>query len=342
MPAAEGWQAQVRARGYGKRGHGRSEERNGWSSATGRAVVTAPSAAPRLDLLVRVGCNLVYQAAGPASLLLNLRPRSDPRQALQQELLAFGADLPSEEFADVHGNILHRIGLAPGRHQIRHDALVAVSSLPDRHDLADSSPVAPCDLPPEVLRYTLPSRYCESDKLVDFAWQQFGQVEQGLARVLAICDWLHHNVEYRYGSGRPDLSAWEVLLRRYGVCRDFAHALVALCRAFNLPARYVSGHLPDVGVPDPDDHMDFHAYAEVYLGGRWHTFDARFNVPRIGRIKVSCGLDAVDSAFSTIYGGANLASAQVWAYQVAHGTVSVGDPIDLSRRLDNRWEVLAG
>jgi transglutaminase-like putative cysteine protease len=295
-----------------------------------------------LDLLVRVGCNLVYQAAGPASLLLNLRPRSDPRQALQQELLSFGAGLVSEEFADVHGNIVHRLALLPGRHSIRHDALVAVSTLPDRHDLADARPIAPHLLPPEILRYTLPSRYCESDKLVDFAWQEFGPVEHGLPRVLAISSWLHRNVEYRYGSGRSDLSAWEVLLRRYGVCRDFAHALVALCRAFNLPARYASGHLPDVGVPDPDNHMDFHAYAEVWLGGRWHTFDARFDVPRIGRIKVSCGLDAVDSAFSTIYGGAQLESAQVWAYQVAHGTVAVGDPIDLSRRLDNRFEVVAG
>jgi transglutaminase-like putative cysteine protease len=130
--------------------------------------------------------------------------------------------------------------------------------------------------------------------------------------------------------------------RGYGVCRDFAHALVALCRTFNLPARYVSGHLPDIAFPDPANHMDFHAYAEVYLGGRWHTFDARFNVPRIGRIKVSCGLDAVDSAFSTIYGGATLASSRVWAYQVARGTVSVGDPIDLWKRLDNRWAVLTG
>ena len=156
-------------------------------------------------------------------------------------------------------------------------------------------------------------------------------------------DWLHGNVEYRYASGQSDLSAWEVVQRGYGVCRDFAHALVALCRTFNLPTRYVSGHLPDIGFPDPSNQMDFHAYAEVYLGGSWgKIFDARFNVSRIGRIKVSCGLDAVDSAFSTIYGGASLASSQVWAYQVARGAVSVGNPINLSKRLDNRCEVLTG
>ena len=305
-------------------------------------VVIIPAASARLELLVRVGCRLVYEATGTASLLLNLRPRTDPQQALRQEMVSFDLGSPSEEFADVNGNVVHRIALHPGRHEIRHDALVAVSSLPDRHDLSDAAPIAPRDLPPALLRFTLPSRYCDSDKLINFAWQRFGAVEHGLPRILAICDWLHHNVEYRYGSGQPDLSAWDVLQRGHGVCRDFAHALVALCRTFNLPARYVSGHLPDIAFPDPGNHMDFHAYAEVYLGGRWHTFDARFNVPRIGRIKVASGLDAVDGAFSTIYGGANLAWSEVWAYQVAHGAVSVGDPIDLSKRLDNRWEILTG
>jgi transglutaminase-like putative cysteine protease len=140
-------------------------------------------------------------------------------------------------------------------------------------------------------------------------------------------------------SGRPDLSAWDVLQRGYGVCRDFAHLAVALNRTFNLPARYVTGHLPDIGFPDPEGHMDFHAYGEVYIGGNWHTTDARFHVPRIGRVKVSCGFDAVDGAFSTIYGAANLVHFEVWAYQVARGTVAVGDPIDFSVRLDNQWAV---
>jgi transglutaminase-like putative cysteine protease len=141
-------------------------------------------------------------------------------------------------------------------------------------------------------------------------------------------------------SGRTDLSAWDVLKRGYGVCRDFAHLAIALNRTFNLPARYVTGHLPDIGVPDPDNHMDFHAYAEVYIGGTWFTTDARFHVPRIGRIKVSCGQDAVDGAFSTIYGGATLSYFQVWAYQIAPGSAGVGDPIDLTRRLDNQWTVI--
>jgi len=189
-------------------------------------------------------------------------------------------------------------------------------------------------LAPELLRYTLPSRYCDSDKLMNFAWNQFGQVAQGLPRVQAICDWVHQNIEYRFMSGRSDLSASEVIERRYGVCRDFAHAAIALCRCFNLPARYVTGHLPDIGYVDPGSPMDFHAYSEVYLGNEWLTFDARYNVPRIGRVKVAHGSDAVDGAFATIYGAANLAHFEVWAYQVNPMQVSVGDPIDLSRRLD--------
>ena len=293
-----------------------------------------------LDLTVRVGCRLAYETAIRATLLLNLRPRTDPHQALQQEQFLVGDSPAGDEFVDSHGNTVHRVVLAAGRTEIWHDALVSVSSLPDSRDTAESAPVAPSDLPPAILRYTLPSRYCDSDKLMNFAWQQFGQVENGMLRVQAISDWLHQNIEYRYGSGSPDLSAWDVLQRGYGVCRDFAHTLVALCRTFNLPARYVTGHLPDIGFPDPEGHMDFHAYVEVYLGGKWFTYDARFNVPRIGRIKMSCGLDAVDGAFSTVFGAVQLTYFQVWAYQVPKGAVSVGDPIDLSIRLDNRWDVV--
>jgi transglutaminase-like putative cysteine protease len=294
-----------------------------------------------LDLTVRVGCRLVYETATTATLLLNLRPRTDSGHSIQEEQLLLGDELASDEFVDSHGNTVERVVLGPGRTEIRHDALVSVSSLPDDRDFATALPIAPCDLPPGVLRYTLPSRYCDSDKLMNFAWQQFGQVENGVTRVQAISDWLHKNIEYRFGSGSPNLSAWDVLQRGHGVCRDFAHMLIALCRTFNLPARYVTGHLPDIGVPDPEGHMDFHAYVEVFLGGRWFTFDARFNAPRIGRIKVSCGLDAVDGAFSTIYGAVNLSYFEVWAYQVPRGAVSVGDPIDLSIRLDNRWDVIS-
>ena len=286
-----------------------------------------------LNITVRVGCNLVYEASVPTFVLFMLRPRLEASVLVTQESVSFGIGLPSYEFQDSHGNTAYRSMFMPGRNEIRHDALVAVSSLPDsREVLGNVVPVG--ELPVEVLRYTLPSRYCDSDKLMNFAWNQFGQIPHGLPRVQAICDWVHHNIEYRFLSGRSDLSASEVIQRRYGVCRDFAHVVIALCRAFNLPARYVTGHLPDIGCVDPGSPMDFHAYCEVYLGREWFTFDARYNVPRIGRVKVAHGADAVDGAFATIYGEACLTHFQVWAYQVNPNEVAVGDPVDLSKRLD--------
>jgi len=286
-----------------------------------------------LNITVRVGCNLAYETTVQTPVLFVLKPRLEGKVLVMQERLSFGIGLPSYEFQDSHGNITYRSTFMPGRNEICHDALVAVSSLPDsREIMGNIVPVG--QLPHELLRYTLPSRYCDSDKLMNFAWQQFGRVQHGLPRVQAICDWVHKNIEYRYLSGRSDLSASEVIERRYGVCRDFAHAAIALCRAFNLPARYVTGHLPDIGFTDPGTPMDFHAYCEVYLGNEWLTFDARFNVPRIGRVKVAHGQDAVDGAFATIYGEASLTHFQVWAYQVNPAHVSVGDPVDLSKRLD--------
>jgi transglutaminase-like putative cysteine protease len=286
-----------------------------------------------LNLTVRVGCNLAYETTVQTPVLFILRPRLDGRVLVMQERLSFGIGLPSYEYQDSHGNITYRSTFMPGRNEIRHDALVAVSSLPDsRQIIGDLMSVG--QLPHDLLRYTMPSRYCDSDKLMNFAWNQFGQIPHGLPRVQAICDWVHNNIEYRTLSGRPDLSASEVIARRYGVCRDFAHAAIALCRTFNLPARYVTGHLPDIGCIDPGSPMDFHAYFEVFLGQEWLTFDARYNVPRIGRIKLAQGADAVDGAFATIYGEANLTYFQVWAYQVNPQQVSVGDPVDLSKRLD--------
>jgi transglutaminase-like putative cysteine protease len=294
------------------------------------------------DLLVRVGCSLVYETAQEVPLLLNLKPRRDSRQSVLEEKLSLGQNLPSDEFEDVHGNIVYRFMLQPGRNEIRHDAIVGVPSVPDNAEFSEVPPPVPVsliELPQELLRYTLPSRYCDSDKLLAFAWQKFGHIERGLPQVQAISDWVHSTIEYRFGAGRPDISASEVIAQGYGVCRDFAHTTIALCRALNLPARYITGHLPDIGYVDPGTPMDFHAYCEVYVGGRWFTYDARYNVPRIGRVKVACGLDAVDGAFSTLYGPVNLTYFEVWAYQVPVGAVTVGSPIDLSLRLDGTTEI---
>src|SRR5438093_9820288 len=246
-----------------------------------------------LNLTVRVGCSLAYETSVPTAALFVLKPRLEGNVSVMQERLSFGIGLPSYEFQDSHVNITYRSMLMPGRNEIRHDALVAVSSLPDSRDLQGQIvPVG--QLPCELLRYTLPSRYCDSDKLLNFAWNNFGQIPHGLQRVQAICDWVHNNIEYRFLSGRADLSASEVIERRYGVCRDFAHAAIALCRAFNLPARYLTGHLPDIGYVDPGAPMDFPAYGEAYLRPNSYTFDARCIVLRIGRVQLAVRSPAVD------------------------------------------------
>ncbi len=290
-------------------------------------MITSP-----LNLTVRVGCNLVYETPLFTPISYLLRPRRGDGCIVMQESWFYGPYLTPYEFLDSHGNLTCRSMLVPGRNEINMDALVAVSSLPDFQGPHQNS-LQVNELPPDLLRYTLPSRYCDSDKLSNFAWQQFGTITNGMDRVKAICDWVHEHIEYRYGCGRSDTSASEVINQGYGVCRDFAHVVIALCRAFNIPARYVTGHLPDIAFIDSGSPMDFHAYGEVYLG-QWFTVDARFNVPRIGRIKLGHGLDAVDGAISTIYGPARLVHFMVWAYQVNPMAVSLGDPIDLSKRLD--------
>ena len=285
------------------------------------------------DLTIRCGLEFSYEAAEPTPMSLLIQPRLDPWQHLQGEQLSFSPDIFLRESEDVHGNIVRIFDLPAGRTTIRHDALVAVPALPENHGAVDGA-VPLAELTPHLLRYTLPSRYCDSDRLMNFAFEKFGQVPHGLQRVQAICDWVHRNIQYRWGTGSPHTAASEIVAQGYGVCRDFAHAAIALCRCFNLPTRYVTGHVPDVAFQDPGTAMDFHAYMQVYVGHRWQTFDARFNVPRIGRIKIACGLDAVDGAFSTLYGAATLAWFNVWSYQVDPAEVKLGDPIDLATRLD--------
>jgi transglutaminase-like putative cysteine protease len=284
-------------------------------------------------LVVRIGCDLSFECSELTPAIFIVKPRRDPERRIMQEQLEFIPDHPIEEMADFYGNFLHRKIFVSGTNRVRHDALVEVPSSTDKEQLiGEPTPVA--SLSPELLHYVLPSRYCDSDKLADFAWEKFGWFKHGYERAQAICDWVHNNIEYRFGSGQPTISASEIIQRGFGVCRDFAHCAIALCRILNLPARYVTGHLPDIGYPDPGTPMDFHAYSEVFIGDRWHTFDARYNVPRIGRIKIAHGRDAADCAFSTAFGAAVLSHFEVWAYQVKPNQISLGDPIDLSKRLD--------
>lgn len=285
-----------------------------------------------LDLAVRVGCRLSYETAFETPMLLNVKPRHDSIQFVSQEHLDIAPATRTTEFEDDHGNTVLRLSLPPGLNALNYDAIVRVPSASEEVTHLDH-PISPQRLPAHLLRYTLPSRYCDSDKLRDFAWQLFGRYQQGLERVRAITDWVHHNIEYRTGSGSSEISASEVIGRGYGVCRDFAHCGVALCRTFNLPTRYVSGFVPDIACFDPGTPMDFHAYFEVYMGGRWQVFDARFNAPRTGRVRIAAGYDAATCAFSTYYGAATLRGFEVWSYQVDPAETRVGDPLDLSKRL---------
>jgi transglutaminase-like putative cysteine protease len=286
-----------------------------------------------LDLTVRIGCHLEYEASQPAAALFVLRPRLDENHLITAERFAITPGPVDQEFMDAHENAVSRVTFQTGLNVVSHDALVLVSSAPEKA-FSEQPAVPISEIPAPILRYTLPSRYCDSDKLLEFAWEHFGTIENGGARVKAICDWVHDNIEYRFGSGSPDLSASDIIHRRYGVCRDFAHAVIALCRTFNLPTRYVTGHLPDIGAIDSGAAGDFHAYCEVYLADKWWTIDARFNKPRIGRIKVSHGLDAVDGAFGTIYGDARLTYFEVWTYQVNPEQFKLGGERDMSKRLD--------
>ena len=305
------------------------------------AFTYPPPNIPPLDILQRAGCQITYRARIAAPIILTLKPRQGPVQQIHSERFSVEPLSGMHEYEDSHGNIIHRFKLSEGLNTIRYDSLVWVPSA--KEDNVNTGPAIPIEqLPDSVLRYTLPSRYCDSDKLLDFAFEHFGQVAHGAERVQAICDWVHTNIEYRTCSGSPNTAASDIIAQRFGVCRDFAHTAIALCRTFNVPARYVSGYVPDIGWLDNGTPMDFHAYFEVFLGGRWHVFDARFNKPRIGRIKIAHGLDAVDGAFSTIYGAASWERFDVWSYQIdpAGGNASLDAPVDLSKRLCGTPEVI--
>jgi transglutaminase-like putative cysteine protease len=294
---------------------------------------------PPLELTVRIGCHVVWQASMAVAMSLSVRPRDGVHQKVLREKLTFAPHLATLSFENELGNQIDRVIMQPGENVIHHDALVRVPAVPDNFEpIGLLVPVY--QLPNEVLRYLLPSRYCDSDKLMTFAWKTFGPLVDGASHVQAICDWVHHNIEYRFGSGSAQISASDVILRRFGVCRDFAHVAIALCRCFNIPARYVTGHVPDIGHLDPGTPMDFHAYFEAFLGHHWSTFDARFNSPRIGRVKIAHGLDAVDGAFSSIFGESQIKWFEVWAYQVSPAEVTIDDPVDLSKRLDGTTTVI--
>jgi transglutaminase-like putative cysteine protease len=261
---------------------------------------------------VRVGCEFKYQVPVPTSAVWQVKPRDDGPHRLVTETWHTDPPLSSYEYRDLYHNICRRLTLPSGGAVIRYDALVEVP--PEGDQIQWAAPeLAVEDLPDDALIFTLPSRYCLSDVLSDTAWELFGATERGWPRVQAICDWIHQNIHFAYGSSTPLTTAADVYETRTGVCRDFAHLGVTFCRALNIPARYVFGYLPDIGVPPPDLPMDFCAWFEAYLGGQWCTFDPRNNQHRIGRAVIGVGRDALDVAMVTTFGAARLLEMTVWA-----------------------------
>jgi transglutaminase-like putative cysteine protease len=268
---------------------------------------------------VRVGFEFLLEASAPTPTAAILRPRWYEGGAHRcDERHSVSPDVPLHSYRDSFGNTVWRWTTPPGTLRLSYDAIAEVAPTPDPVHLG--LPGTPVDeLPDEVLLYTLPSRYCPSDLLIADAWQLFGEAPDGWARVQAICDWAHSNISYGYGSSTAITSGYDAYQSRKGVCRDFAHIGVMFCRALNIPARYVYGYLPDIGVPADPAPMDFHAWFEAYIAGAWRTFDARHNRPRTGRVVIAHGRDAVDTAILTSYGATGLAGFKVWADETALG-----------------------
>jgi transglutaminase-like putative cysteine protease len=251
---------------------------------------------------IRAGYRITFDsvAATPINLLLSVHPdrRSD---LITPDVCAPSVDCRIETFTDSFGNLMSRVLAPPGPVTFSSEFLIADSGRPEPAIL-DARQVPIEDLPGEALQFLLPSRYVETDELVAFAWSLFGNTEPGWGRVQAIVDWTHQRLAYDYKRARPTRTARQGQEEGTGVCRDYAHLAIALCRCMNIPARYCTGYLGDIGVPALPTPMDFHAWFEAYLDGAWHTFDARHNQRRIGRILIARGRDAADVAISTTFG----------------------------------------
>jgi transglutaminase-like putative cysteine protease len=256
---------------------------------------------------IRAGYDIAFQCYQdtPMVLMLSVHPSRQP-DLLTEHCIQFSGRIECHDYIDAFGNTCTRLVAPPGLLEIRNDFIIHDSGRPD----AVVPDARQCDvgiLPDEALMYLLGSRYCDTEKLSDLAWSLFGGVNGGWERVQAICDYVHNHIEFGYHHARCDRTASEGHAERIGVCRDFAHLSVTLCRCMNIPARYCTGYLGDIGVPRDPAPMDFSAWFEVFLDGRWMTFDARHNYPRIGRIVMARGRDAADVAISTAFGPAPLA-----------------------------------
>ena len=265
---------------------------------------------------IRVGYELIYDCPQPTPMMLMLNVHhSCVADIVVPDKLTTSPPVPVRGYHDAFGNWCSRIVAPPGRTRIATTAVVNDNGRPDPVFLS-AQQHAVQDLPDDALGFLLGSRYCETDLLSETAWRLFGKSPLGWARVQAICDFVHNHIVFDYMKARPTRTAWEAFNERSGVCRDFAHLAVAFCRCMNIPARYCTGYLSDIGEPPPYSAMDFAGWFEAYLGGAWHTFDPRNNTPRQGRILIGRGRDAVDVPISNTFGPNTLAGFTVWTDEI--------------------------
>jgi transglutaminase-like putative cysteine protease len=278
-------------------------------------------------MLIRVGCEIEFVFPEPTAviLMLSLHPVRSPT-VRKHEHLQVEPLVPVSQYFDLNGNLCSRAVVPAGHVRFRNDAVVEDCGLPDLQ-VWKAPQINVQDLPQEVLHFLLASRYCEVDsELKDIAWAKFSQTPPGWPRVQAVCDFVHRHIHFDYQQARANRTALEVYRERVGVCRDYMHLAITFCRCLNMPARYCTGYLGDIGVPLADSPMDFSAWFEVFLGGQWYTFDARNNVPRIGRVLMARGRDAADVALSTTFGVNQLQSFKVWTDEVQESCLHSPSP----------------
>lgn len=266
---------------------------------------------------IRIGYDIVYECPQRTPMILTLHVHSSrAADVLVPDVMHTDPSVPITQYRDTFGNLCSRLVAPEGGIRLFAEGLVRDTGVPEPPvPSAEQHPVE--DLPADTLLFLLPSRYCETDLMMQMAWDLFGKAPTGWARVQAICDFAHQHVVFGYQHARATKTAWEAYGERKGVCRDFTHLAVTLCRCMNIPARYCTGYLGDIGVPFSPEPMDYSAWFEVYLGGRWHVFDARFNVPRIGRVLIARGRDAADVPISTTFGVNTLKKFTVITDEVA-------------------------
>jgi len=265
---------------------------------------------------IRVGYELIYDCPQPTPMILTLNiHHSRASDIVVPDHLTTNPSTPMSAYHDAYGNWCTRIVAPRGQIRIASTGIVRDRGDPDPAVWSARQHLIP-ELPESVLVFLLGSRYCETDLLSETAWNLFGHLPAGWSLVQGICDFVHHHIAFDYAQARPTRTAWEAYKERVGVCRDYTHLAVALCRCLNVPARYCTGYLGDIGMPPPYGPMDFAAWFEAYLGGAWYTFDPRNNIPRVGRVLIARGRDATDVAISNTFGPNTLLSFKVFVDQI--------------------------